>query len=182
MYILSAKRNKDANICTMQANICGMHYSYCFEAGLPKHRCIPTHILTWNATPLGQSPAQAKRHRLQVKNWVWRNRFAQCPQALNSWSDGAFEALRSPLSIHSGEPKRVKTRLRDELSYIIGAKLKAKRATSITLDAVQWHNRSMCQLARLRLQPSNMDGAIASCMLQRDGSTTALRRIHLHRC
>ena len=88
LYILSAKRNKDANICTMQANICGMHYSYCFEAGLPKHRCIPTHILTWNATPLGQSPAQAKRHRPQVKSWVWRNRFAQCPQALNSWSDG----------------------------------------------------------------------------------------------
>ena len=66
LYILSAKRHKEAHICTMLANACGMRYSYCIEASIPKHRHILTHILTWGATALGQSTVQARRRRPQV--------------------------------------------------------------------------------------------------------------------
>ena len=96
--------------------------------------------------------------------------------------DVALKALRSPLSMYNSASKRVKTRLGDELSYIIGAKLKTKRVTSITLDTVQCLKRSHCQFAHLRLQPSNIEGPLASCMLRMDGLTTALRPIQLHRC
>ena len=86
--ILSAKRHKEAHTCTMLANACGMRYSSCFDARIPKHRHTLTRILTWCATALGQFTAQARRRRLQVKRESSRNYFVQCPQALNSWSDG----------------------------------------------------------------------------------------------
>ena len=88
LYILSARQNKEAHICAMLANACGMHYSYCFAASIPKHRHILTHILTWGATALGQSTVQARRRRPQVNCEQSRNYFVQCAQALNSWSDG----------------------------------------------------------------------------------------------
>ena len=97
--------------------------------------------------------------------------------------DVALKALRSPLSMYNGASKRVKTRLGDELSYIIGAKLKTKRVTSITLDTAQCLKRSPCQFAHLRLQPSNIiEEPLAPCMLLMNGVTTALRPIQLHRC
>ena len=96
--------------------------------------------------------------------------------------DVALKDLRSPLSMYNGAPKRVETRLGDELPYIIGAKLKTKRVTSITLDTVQCLKRSLWQFAHLRLQPRSIEGLLASCMLRKDGLTTALRPIQLHRC
>ena len=98
------------------------------------------------------------------------------------WGMLPLSTLRSPFSISSGASNRGKSRLGHELSYIIGAKLKTKRVTSITLDTVQCLMRSLCQFAHLRLQPSNIEGPLASCMLRKDGLPTALRPIQLHRC